>query len=312
MPPILESHFQVMGGAAHLVVVGGDESMLQLGRKRLEDLEERWSRFRTHSEISRLNRAGGRPCRVSSETVALVQRALTGWAATSGAFDPTVFAAIRAAGYTTSFPTLPTETRGGAVPGPAPGCAGIIADPSSRLVVLPPGTGFDPGGIGKGLAADMLAEELIAAGAAGACVNVGGDIRTAGVAPGPDGWVIGIEDPRDPSGRRELDRLRIGEGAVATSSVLLKSWQHEGRPVHHLIDPSTGLPSDSVVVAVTAITGAGWWSEVMTKAALMAGPAAVATLERHGADGLVVTADGRTLTTAGVDSYRFVPLPVGI
>lgn len=312
MPPTLESRFHVMGGAAHLVVVGGDGSMLETGRRQLEDLEERWSRFRDRSEISRLNGADGRPCRVSPETVTLIERAVTGWAATSGAFDPTVLDAVRAAGYSASFETLPAETRGHADAAPSPGCAGVIADPASRLVVLPPGTQFDPGGIGKGLAADIVAEELMEAGAAGVCVNVGGDIRAAGRPPGPQGWVVGIEDPRDPQCGRELDRLRIQEGAVATSSVLLKAWRHEGRPVHHLIDPTTGVSTHSPVVAVTAITGAGWWSEVMTKAALMAGPAAIATLERHGAEGLILTADGQTLTTTGIDAYRYGPLPVGI
>jgi len=62
----------------------------------------------------------------------------------------------------------------------------------ATTVRLPAGTGFDAGGIGKGLAADLVTTEAIAAGADGICVNLGGDLRVAGT--GPDGaWTVGIE-----------------------------------------------------------------------------------------------------------------------
>src|SRR6185503_17312209 len=63
-------------------------------------------------------------------------------------------------------------------------------------VRLPHGCGFDPGGVGKGLAADKVVADLIGAGAAGACVNLGGDLRVAGRAPAGGDWTIGVEDPR--------------------------------------------------------------------------------------------------------------------
>ena len=59
------------------------------------------------------------------------------------------------------------------------------ADGAERILVaadavaLPVGTGFDPGGIGKGLAADIVVDELVAEGAAGMCINLGGDVRRA-------------------------------------------------------------------------------------------------------------------------------------
>ena len=48
---------------------------------------------------------------------------------------------------------------------------------------LPAGAGFDPGGIGKGLAADLAVAEALTEGAAGVCVNLGGDVRLEGSAP---------------------------------------------------------------------------------------------------------------------------------
>ena len=82
---------------------------------------------------------------------------------------------------------------------------------------LPRGTGFDPGGIGKGLAADIVVDELRAAGAEGVCVNLGGDVRVEGAGPTGDGWTIAVDYPER---ARPIARIGIARGAVATSTTL--------------------------------------------------------------------------------------------
>ena len=54
-----------MGSDAHLVIVTdgrGDDAdgLLAAGWARIDELEDRWSRFRSGSEISALNRGAGR------------------------------------------------------------------------------------------------------------------------------------------------------------------------------------------------------------------------------------------------------------
>ena len=61
---------------------------------------------------------------------------------------------------------------------------------------LPAGTRFDPGGVGKGLAGDLVAAHLLELGARSVQVELGGDVRVAG-AP----WV------RRPSGGWRLQHL---------------------------------------------------------------------------------------------------------
>jgi len=87
-----------MGTQVHLVAVGADREVLELGRQCIHELEALWTRFREDSEISRLNLAAPRPVRVSPETIELVQRSLEGWQATSGAFDPTILGDLVALG----------------------------------------------------------------------------------------------------------------------------------------------------------------------------------------------------------------------
>ncbi|MGY1735035.1 FAD:protein FMN transferase [Geodermatophilus sp. SYSU D00684] len=292
-----EAVFPVMGSTAHVVVVADDPApLLAHARRRLDELEARWSRFRPDSEVSALNAAAGRPVPVSADTAVLVGRSLDGWRRTGGLFDPTVHAALLGLGYDRDLAlvqAVPAATI--ASPGPAPGCAGIDVDPVASVVRLPPGVAVDPGGIGKGLAADLVTAELRAAGAAGCLVNVGGDLRAAGEAPTPAGWVVTVPDPLRPGG--ELLRAALPEGAVATSSRLERRWRAGGTQAHHLVDPSTGTPADGGVVAATVVAEQAWEAEVLATAVTVGGPAGFGLLD--GAAAVAVTASGARLT-AGV------------
>lgn len=287
-----------MGTDAHVVVVGGDEAALvAYARDRLADLERRWSRFTPDSELSRLNRRPGRPVVVSPETLLLVERAVAAWWGTGGRFDPTVLDAVIGAGYDRDF----DELAGGVgpsprphVPRPAPGCSGIRVDPPVPAVWLPPGTGIDSGGIGKGLAADVVTEELLRAGAAGAMVNVGGDLRARGTPPTRSGWVVAVEAPFGGGG--DLLRLAVPEGAVATSSPLRRRWRVGGGEAHHLIDPASGAPADAPLAAVTVVTAEAWWAEALATSLCIGGvPASVAS--RPDAAVVMVGRDGRVLAS---------------
>src|SRR5207244_5757566 len=85
---------------------------------------------------------------------------------TDGRFDPTVLGAMLRAGYDRSFELLTgASPNGHSVLGS--GFEGIVVDEAASTVTLPERVGFDPGGIGKGFAADLLVRELLARGAAG-------------------------------------------------------------------------------------------------------------------------------------------------
>jgi thiamine biosynthesis lipoprotein len=289
-----EIRFPVMGSTAHVVVVAEDSTpLLDLARRRLNDLEARWSRFRPDSEISRLNTVAGRPVLVSADTIALVGCSVEAWRRTGGLFDPTVHAALVGLGYDRDLALVQADPVSAVVlPGPAPGCASIDVDPVAATVQLPPGVGIDPGGIGKGLAADLVAAELLDAGAAGCLVNVGGDLRAVGEPPTDTGWVVTVPDPVHPG--EELLRMALPEGGVATSSRLERRWQAGDASVHHLIDPTTGAPADGDVIAATVVAVQAWEAEVLVKAVAVGGMAAFDLL--GGAAAVAVTPGGEHLS----------------
>lgn len=286
------------------MIVGGAPWMADAAVARLTDLERRWSRFRPDSEISAANAAAGRWTVVAPETLALVERAETARSHTGGRFDPTQLHEVVAAGYDCSFELVAGPEATAAAEGPprrdpvpmvtraAPVDRSVLVDRSSCSILVPAGVGFDPGGIGKGFAADLLVSELLGEGAAGACVSLGGDVRVGGVGPDGEDWIVEVADPRRDDDTPLLS-LRLHEGAVATSSRRRRRWRDRaGREMHHLIDPSTGRPARTATLAATVVAAEAWQAEALAKVAFTA-PAAtfVAALADAGATGLLVIDD---------------------
>jgi thiamine biosynthesis lipoprotein len=268
----------------------------------LERLEARWSRFRPESELCRLNRAAGTPVMVSDETFDAVGRAIEAWRATHGCFDPTVLPALLALGYDRDFQSVASDGAAVRATGPTTGCAEITLDPLVRAIVLPHGTTLDLGGIGKGLAADRLAADLLAAGALGVCADLGGDVRVSGTGPRAGAWPVTVDDPLTTGA---TGALVIRDGGVATSTHLRRSWRRGGRTVHHLVDPRTGEPADSGLASVTVVAGTTWWAEVIAKAAYIAGADAGADLvTAAGLTGLLVHDDGHVTDLPGLEAFR--------
>jgi thiamine biosynthesis lipoprotein len=111
--------------------------------------------------------------------------------------------------------------------------------------------------------ADRVAALL--AGADRWCVDCGGDVRVGGaqdvLVAHPITGVVAAG-------------VHLARGAVATSSVAARAWTNpDGRRAHHLIDPATGEPAHTGLVAATVVAPTTLEAETLAKAALLAGPA---------------------------------------
>lgn len=267
--------FRAMGTDCTVLVYGDDsrvEPLADLARRRVDLLESLWSRFRGDSELSRLNaRSGEDHVDVSAETEALIRAMRSGWEVTAGAFDPSVLAAITAAGYDRDFAEVVARDYLGGVVAQAPGMAEVRV--GHRRVFLPRGVGVDPGAIGKGLAADIVVDEMVEAGATGVLVDLGGDIAFAGYPGHESHWRIALHDERDGrpdrdsrSDRHHLVAAGIEHAGIATSTTLTRRWA-EGR--HHVIDPATANSTDETLVHVTVAGKRAWECEVWATAVLV-------------------------------------------
>jgi thiamine biosynthesis lipoprotein len=301
--PVVARKFPAMGSTADLIVVGDRGVQLaEWAIARIAQLEASWSRFRPDSELNQICRlAGTGPVPASTEIVAAIGHALELWYATDGRFDATIRVALEAAGYDQTFRLVASSGPPAKPSPPVPGCDGVRVDRDRSTVTLPVGTQLDLGGIGKGLAADLVATGLVERGAAGACVALGGDVRVAGDAPGARPWSVPIEDPLDES--CTLVTRPLVDAAVVTSTTRFRRWRRGDEAMHHLIDPATGAPARSGVTAVIAQADEAWWAEGVAKAALVSGIRdGIDLLERLGIPAVVVGDDGAHHFTSGWES----------
>lgn len=266
--------FRAMACAARVVVVGGTPAHLAMARTAVAHLEHCWSRFVPTSDISRINAAAGRPISVDPATITLITAMVQGWARTDGAFDPTLLAPLVGLGYAVSWdnPARVSSLAAGTSLRTRPTDIEIYGD--GCIVRAPAGIGLDAGGIGKGLAADIVVEQLLAAGAEGALVSIGGDLRVGGRAPQSGGWTIGVVNPFDDAVAEA--QLTLTAGGVATSGTVRRAWvRADGSAAHHLLDPATAEPvsvrADDALIEATVVAGTGAWAEVFTKAVLVRG-----------------------------------------
>lgn len=293
----------LMGGRGRLVVVApGDadaghvDTLLTDAEHFLRLLESRWSRFLATSEVSALNRAQGQPTQVSGETATLVAAMVSAWHLTEGVVNSALLREVVAAGYAASVldPSCITVVPGEANDG---GClSDVTCDMDRGVVQLPVGLALDPGGVGKGLAADLVVERLLERGAIGAMVEVGGDLRCAGVAPQGGAWFIDIADPHQVG--VPLAQARVADAGIATSSVLRRRWvAPDGSVRHHLMGRDGhavhhGLATSSAAVATGAL------AEVMAKLPLLLGETeGLDLLDEWGIPALVVRHDGVVVVT---------------
>ncbi len=226
------------------------------------------------------------------------------WRATDGAFDPSILPALIESGYRTSIDdpyrvTFLPDGRlvvGGYDAGPT--MDDIVIDPDGSTITLPPGLVIDPGGIGKGLAADLAVRHLLALGAAGALVSIGGDMVMAGSPPhDAAGWTVAVAHPDLATGN--LCTLLVGAGGVATSSTRSRRWIHDG--ANGTIRSTRVEPEQSSTdLAVRDRRRAfGLAGRGARHAALLSGTHDVlGYLDDHELSGIAVALDGNVLSTA--------------
>jgi FAD:protein FMN transferase len=272
--------FHAMGTTIELFVESDDATeAFEEGEAEFERLEQLMSRFRSDSELSRLNDAG--TLEVSADLAEAIACALDARERTGGRFDPTVHNAVVGAGYDRTFEELPQAREGEVSP---VRCLGDVVV-SGRHVEIEPGFRLDLGGIGKGFAAERVAQLLALAGPS--LVSAGGDVAVRGV-PTEGTWAVAVDD--------ELT-LGLSEGGIATSGIERRRWTVGGVTQHHLIDPRTGLPARSDVVRVTAVAGDAVEAEVLAKTLLLEGSEAA---RERAVPAVLLTADGRTIRTGGL------------
>lgn len=265
------------------------------------------SRFRDDSELAAVNRSGGSYVPASTLFLQALDIAVDAARRTNGAVDPTIGSAIRVLGYDRTFsaldPDLETRSddddrRPTVRVSKVPGWQVIDIDRRQHSVRLPRGVLLDLGATTKGFAADRAARRAADATGAGVLVSLGGDIAVAGEAP-PDGWLVGIADSHRAQFADADEAVCIWAGGLATSSTTVRRWINDGRVVHHLIDPRTGVSAQSPWRTVSVAAPSCAEANVCTTAAIVLGDEALTFLDVQGHPSRLVDLDGSVVRRNG-------------
>jgi thiamine biosynthesis lipoprotein len=260
----------------------------------LEAVEQAASRFRPESEIHSVNAYAGRGrIMISSTLFDLITVALWAAEATGGACDPTIADALISLGYDRDFDALEGHARRApSAPLPAPGIGGIVLDASDSTLSLPRGVHLDLGATAKARAVDLAAERIAASLGTGVLVDVGGDLRVAGQAP-KDGWAIGITKSARTDGIDEVDEVvSLGDGAMASSSSEVRTWDQAGLQRHHVVDPRTGSSAETPFSMITVVAASCVEANAASTAGLVWGEDALFEIAQRGLPARLVRRTG--------------------
>ena len=272
--------------------LGTADEALAFAKTQLERWQRDFTRFEPDSELSLMNEDTRHAVEVSAPMAQFAQLVRRAAEMTNGLVDATLLGEIEAAGYTVDLaePVDLHEALAKAPPRrPAAPNAGsrwrlLRVDTTSNVVFRPPGVRLDSGGLAKGLFCDLLGEQLGTHEAY--AVDCAGDLRVGGRG--------GIKRPiqvASPFGGEIIHTFTDHHVAVATSGIGRRSWlDAQGRPCHHLLDPSTGRPAFTGIVQVTALAPRAALAEVCAKAAILSGPARAPQWLPEG--GVIVYEDG--------------------
>jgi thiamine biosynthesis lipoprotein len=267
-----------LGAEASITIEGMDRmasrSLIARACDEIDRLEQIFSLYRRSSEISRLN-ATGRLDGASHELRLLLDRSLSYWQATGGAFNPAIQPLWQL--LASHFSADPAS------PDPAPDRISAtlkLCDPGRIIrrggrIELAPGMALTFNGIAQGFITDAVAGLLADAGLANILIDLG-ELRALPGRP----WRIGIAGSDS--------RFDLNDRAAATSSGAGTPLSADGR-WHHLIDPLSGTsPHHLGAVTVTAATATE--ADALSTALFVLPPDVHASILRRFPDARIATA----------------------
>lgn len=279
------------------------EETLDAAFKKLSELENILSVNKTNTLIDEINaKAGIEPVKVDEATYNLIKKGIYYSQLTSGAFDVTVGPIVKL--WNIGFPNarVPSQTEIDEKL-PLVDYNFVTLDDSNQTVYLQKkGMLLDLGGIGKGYAADEVADLLRKAGVEHAIINLGGNIYALGDKPVGKPWGIGIQDPFNPRGAT-IGTLGVTNKSVVTSGIYERYLEAEdGTKYHHILNPDTGYPYTNEIAGVTIVSDSSTDGDALSTSTFALGiEEGLKFIEGlDGIDAIFITTDKKVYITSGI------------
>lgn len=265
----------VMGTVMKKTIYSTDGSQLDEVNKLIDDklleLEKQISVRDSNSEISMANRnyvVGGTTA-LSDNVVEYLRAEMQIYEETKGAFSPCIYPISSLWGIEDGYTEIPSEE----LIQQRVLCSDAkdIEIVDDGIIFNKSGMAIDLGAVGKGIACDLLKEELMQTKIQGTVVSIGGSILAYGDKGDGKEWHIGIQDPRgktgDAMGVVDVDANTM----ISTSGDYEKYFELDGKRYHHIFNAVTGHPVENELISVTIVSDSGFLSDALSTACFVMG-----------------------------------------
>lgn len=239
-----------------LKIIQDDESTISVqdafesGFYEFERIVKAFSRFDPNSELSKLNNRDQSLCvdkdksiyKTSEELFDLIRKMIDVSRKTNGAFDPTVIDILEFYGYNSSYDFSKMDDPNfqkalDDLMATRKSWKDISLDMKNKTITFPYNVRIDLGGAGKGYAIDCAYESMLKSGVKNFLIDAGGDIRCSGENLENNKWRIELKGKEKALGNIELESGQ----SIASSG----SWARRFKSFHHLLNPTSGNPSQN-------------------------------------------------------------------
>lgn len=179
---------------------------------------------------------------------------------------------------------------------------GVYIDNENNSVALAQDNmSLDLGAIAKGFVAEKITDYLQDIGVENGHFSLGGNISTIGLKNDGSRWKIAIQNPLDAN--NHLGIIEASDVFIVTSGGYQRYFVEDGITYHHILDCSTGYPSDSGLLSVTIICNDGTVADVLSTAFFVMGlDKSLEYLQNNDyVEVIFVTEDGEVVATSGAD-----------
>lgn len=285
------------------------KTAVQEAYKRVDEIEQMASSSIETSDVSRINNAAGKEyVKVDPEVIKMIKTAIQYSKLSGGAFDITVGPLIKLWGIGTEKARVPSDSEIKAKL-PLVGYDKISINESDNSVMLQKeGMSIDLGGIAKGFTADEIQKIFNKYNIKNALINLGGSsICTIGQNDKGQPWSVGVQNPRGENSQDIFGIIKLSDKALSTSGDYERYFIKDGKRYHHILNPFTGYPADSGVIADSVVIDGSvpdksMLADLLTKIVFVLGPEkGMKILENiPKVDCVAVTPDYRVYTTPGI------------
>ena len=181
----------------------------------------------------------------------------------------------------------------------------VVYDENSGKVTLKNGAQIDLGGAVKGYATDQILNILKQTDTESAVIDLGGNVLVYGKPTSGDNWTVAIRAPRDNT-LGYFATLTLPETtSVVTSGDYERYFEVNGVRYHHIIDPSTGYPTNNGLISVTIICKNSLKADVYSTAVFVMGLEKGMQFVNNDSDvqAVFVTSDKKVYVTDGIRNY---------